>query len=86
MSDMADPKTLKTLIEAGSVRDALAVADGRKWRAEINVGMSRRAISTKRGELRMWSSLDSLARYLKEVGIVKWSVDATYLSSQDQMI
>ena len=86
MVDMVKPETLRALIEAGSVRDAMAVADGRRWRVEVSVGMTRRAIATRRGELRQWSSLDAVARYLRERGIARWAVDAADMSSQEGVL
>lgn len=86
MGDMVKPETLRELVEAGSVRDALVTADGRKWRIEVAVGMTRRGVATRRGELRQWSSLDAVARYLRGMGIARWMVDAAHMSGQEGML
>jgi len=86
MGDMVKPETLRALVEAGSVRDALVTADGRKWHVEISVGMARRAVATRRGQLRQWSSLDAVARYLRGMGVARWMVDAADMSEQEAML
>jgi hypothetical protein len=75
--DMLGPDELRTLASAGAVVETLVIADGRRWRCEVRTGLERRAVATRRGGVRYWSSLDSAARYLRERGIARWAVDAT---------
>mgnify|MGYP006423835013 CR=1 FL=1 len=73
MTGVKEP-VFKELVSAGSVRDIIAVAQGRHWHIEAQIGLERRPVQAKRGHLRSWGSLDTLARYLRRMGVAEWRI------------
>ncbi len=74
--DTLSPSQLAALTDAGAIQAARAVADGRRWRLEVRAGMHWQLVATRRGRVRYWSRLDSLAGYLRRFGIGRWEVEA----------
>ncbi|OJA66144.1 hypothetical protein BGV71_32125 [Burkholderia ubonensis] len=75
-TDTIDQKTLSGLIEAGAVRTAHVVGQRGGWGVLFKYGMTERPLATQRGHVRMWSKFETLAAYLRELGIVRFDVDA----------
>jgi len=73
--DTLSPAQLSALVDAGAIQTARAVADGRRWRLEVCAGMRWQLVATRRGQVRYWSRLDSLARYLRRLGVGRWEVE-----------
>lgn len=75
-TDTIDQKTLSGLIEAGAVRSAHVVGQRGGWGVLFRYGMTERPLATQRGNVRTWANFETLATYLRELGIVRFEVDA----------
>lgn len=71
-----DHSTLTTLAQAGAVRGACAVGQPGGWGIVVQYGNAERALAAKRGELRVFKKFDTLAFYLKNLGIDQFRIDA----------
>ena len=72
-----DETTAQTLIEAGSVRGARVTAQGRSWSVELQTGSGQWVpLVAARGHVRTWKSLDTLVRWLRDLGVAQFSLDA----------
>jgi len=61
---------LKLLIEAGAVDSAIVIAKADQWMLNIVFGDTEKTILAKNsGKARIWRKLDTLAKYLSELGI-----------------
>ena len=73
-----DEKTLKTLIEAGSVKQLQIIADGALF--HVNVVTAKKgtitALTTKR-TVKTWSTLDATAKWVRSLGIGKAQLDVS---------
>lgn len=69
--------TLRELVAAGAVREAAAVAHGSRWALVVRYGGIERVLAARKTKKpRSWVHLDSLARYLAEIGIHQFTTDA----------
>ena len=73
-----DHAALSTLIEAGAVRAAQVVGQPGGWGVVIQYGMTQRTLAAKRGAVRIFRRFETLAAYLRDLGIVKYQVDASH--------
>lgn len=71
-----DYSTLAHLIAAGAVRTANIVGQPGGWAVVVAYGTTERALAVKRGEVRIFRKFETLANYLKEMGLVQYQVDA----------
>lgn len=70
MANLIKEPTLRELIVTGAVRSATLVrTDGERYALELDVGMRRAMVGTKRGTVRTWRHLDTAAGYLRDLGI-----------------
>ncbi len=76
-SDTIDHLTLSRLVAAGSVREASVVGQPGGWGVVIQCGMTERALAAKRGAVRVFRKFETLAGYLKDMGVTRYQVDAT---------
>ena len=72
-----DHATLEHLVAAGAVRGANVVGQPGGWGLVVQYGMTERALAAKRGAVRTFRKFETLAGYLKDIGIFKYQVDAT---------
>lgn len=72
--------TLKALVEAGTVREAVAIGDGDRWSLVVKVGMTERPLIAQRGNVRQFRNLETGLALLRSVGVGRCSV---HLSSWD---
>lgn len=70
-----DERTLKTLLDAAAVRRARIIAQGARFRVEIDAPGKTFTLETARGELRLWPSLPAAAKWLKGLGIAEAALD-----------
>jgi hypothetical protein len=75
-TDTIDQKTLSSLIEAGAVRSAHVIGQRGGWIVLFTYGKTERPLATQRGHVRTWAHFETLAAYLRELGIVRFEVDA----------
>lgn len=78
MSDAINEATLRELLDSGAVRGIVIIGEGDSWAVEAEIGTQRRVLRSDRSPVRVWKSMDRLARWLREdLGIAEWRVDAT---------
>lgn len=75
-SETIDHHTLTRLVEAGAVRGATVIGQPGGWGVVVQYGMTERAIAAKRGPVRVWRRFETLANYLKDLGLYRYQVDA----------
>ena len=76
-AETIDQKTLSGLIEAGVSPSARVVGQRGGWAVQVKYGLAERPLATQRGEVRVWVKFETLATWLRELGIRSFSVDAT---------
>jgi len=75
-SSTIDHNTLAHLVEAGTVRGADVIGQPGGWGVVIKYGMTERALAARRGAVRVFKKFESLVKYLKEIGIAEYRVNA----------
>lgn len=81
-TDTIDQATLEHLIEAGAVRSANIVGQPGGWEVVVQYGKTNRALAAKRGAVRLFRKFETLANYLKGMGLEQYQVDARGFDSQ----
>lgn len=71
-----DHVTLQRLVEAGAVREAEVIGQPGGWGVVIKCGAVKRALAVRRGAVRIFRHFETLAAYLKEIGISQFDVNA----------
>ena len=75
-SETIDHATLEHLVSAGAVTAANVVAQAGGWGVVVSYGTASRALAAKRGAVRIFRKFETLAGYLKDIGIAQFQVDA----------
>ena len=70
-----DHSTLKRLLEAGASVGAEVVGAAGGWGVVINYGRARQTLAATRGNPRTFRQFETLAGYLKDLGIVEYRVN-----------
>lgn len=70
-----DHATLEHLSQAGAVRGACVVGQPGGWGVVIQYGTTERTLAAKRGAVRIFKKFETLASYLKTVGIEEFKTD-----------
>ncbi|MDI2111778.1 antitoxin PaaA2 family protein [Commensalibacter nepenthis] len=69
--------TLSKLVEAGTVSGAHVVGQNGGWSVFIQFGKIKKQLITKNNhDIRLFKKLETLVSYLRNIGIVKFDVDA----------
>jgi hypothetical protein len=71
-----DHGTLRRLLGAGVQVGAEVVGHGARWGVVIRHGRIRQTLASTRGGPRVFRQFETLAGYLKDLGIVEYRVDA----------
>lgn len=71
-----DHGSLRRLIEAGAPVGAEVVGVGGSWGVLIRYGRSSQTLAATRGKPKTFRQFETLASYLKELGIVEYRVNA----------
>ncbi len=79
-------ETLRELVAAGSVRDILLVAHGRKWSVMIRTGMAESPLLTDRGQVREFGKLETAVSLIRDTGIGRLTLDATQFDKHQQSL
>lgn len=74
--DTIDHVTLSHLVEAGAVRGVDVIAHAGGWGVVIRYGMTERALAARRGAVRTFRRFETLATYLKALGLFHFNVNA----------
>lgn len=73
-----DHGTLSRLVEAGAVSGAHVIGQPGGWALIVKYGMHERTLAAKNsGAVRVWRRFETLASYLKEIGLTQFEVDAS---------
>lgn len=71
-----DHATLRGLVDAGAHVGAEVVGSGGSWSIVINYGRSSQTLATARGRPKTFRQFETLASYLRVLGIVQYRVNA----------
>lgn len=77
MPETIDQGMLEKLVESHSVRGASVVAQTGGWGVVIQYGTKEGALAVRRGNVRLWSKLETLVSFLSRMGIDHFKVDAS---------
>ena len=66
---------LAKLVESGSVRAAHVIGLAGGWGIIVKCGKTVRPLAAQRGKVRLFSRLETVAAYLKGIGIARFDVD-----------
>lgn len=78
MGDTINHNALKHLIEASAISSAVAEANGDVWSLKVLTGDIHKTVMAKNsGEPRKWRKLDTLAKYLKQIGLNSFEINAS---------
>lgn len=76
-TETIDHGTLARLVEAGVVRGAHVVGQPGGWAVVVRYGAHERSLVTKNSHsVRVWRRFETLATYLKDMGLTQFDVDA----------
>lgn len=64
----------RLLIESKAVRGVQIVPAGGRWAVVLLIGLQERPIASKREDVRTWASLDTVAGWLKGLGLAEASL------------
>ena len=71
-----DNNAIKLLVDAGAIKSVSIVADGASIHALITtIAGTPQPATTQQGKIKMWSSIDSAAKYIRSLGIGKVRLD-----------
>lgn len=73
-----DHRTLAKLADEQAMQDIIAVGQPGGWCVEVDLNGTRGRLVSKRGGARLFGRFETLAGYLKRVGIEHFSVDAEH--------
>lgn len=80
-TSVIDHTTLTSLAQSGEVSNARVVAQAEGWSILVTHGMAEQTLTEDRnGQVRIFPKLDTLVAYLREIGIVRFHVDAGNVS------
>ena len=72
-----DHSTLRRLVDAGAHVGAEVVGGAGGWGVVISYGRASQTLAATRGAPRTWRQFETLAAYLKDLGIVEYRVNTT---------
>ena len=80
-SETINHNALKFMVEADAINKAIAVAHADKWSLHIQYGSdeirTKTVIAKNSGKTRIWRKLDTLAKYLLDLGVYTFETDVT---------
>ena len=76
-----DHGTLRRLVDAGAQVGAEVVGGAGGWGVVIRYGRASQTLAATRGAPRTWRQFETLASYLKELGIVEYRVNTAEFTS-----
>lgn len=74
-AETIDHSTLEHLAGAGAIRGASVIGQPGGWGVVFQYGSTERALAAKRGQVRIFKKFDTLAIYLKQIGIEHFKTD-----------
>lgn len=94
-SESINHNALKFLVEADAVNQVTAVAYADKWSLRVRLGNKdadsgetneKTVVSKNSGKTRVWRKLDTLAKYLQDLGVNKFATDVTKYDPSKQTL
>lgn len=67
-------RELKLLLEAGALKSIQVIAQGSLFHVEAKTAAGCKVVMTGRGEVRQWRSIDSCAKWLRNVGFGRFEL------------
>lgn len=91
MSDLEkiNHSALKILVEANAVNKVTALAYADKWSLRIMCGANNNekiVVAKNSGKTRVWRKLDTLAKYLRDLGVHQFETDVTKYDPSKQTL
>ena len=68
-------RTLRALIEAGAIKRIHIIAEGSYFQVKADTATGSVAASTVNGKIKTWRTLDSVAKWIRALGIGNASLD-----------
>ena len=68
-------KIIKTLVEAGAIKKIKLTAEGSLIYVEAYIGAEATMVTTIKGKLKTWSTVDSAVKWVRSLGIGKMQLD-----------
>lgn len=68
---------LRQLIEIGSVTQAIVVGQEHGFAVQFQAGRSEKVLTTAKGGVRLFASLDTVSSFVRDLGIERFEVDMT---------
>ncbi len=78
VADTIDQTTLLNLVQSGAVKAANVVGQPGGWGVIVMFGHVQKALSVRRGKIRVFRKLDTLVEFLRGVGLMQYQVDASH--------
>lgn len=80
-----DHSTLSRLVEAGVVRGAHVVGQPGGWSVMVKYGVHEHPLATTNTRaVRVWRHFETLAAYLKDMGVTQFDVDAANFDRESE--
>jgi len=64
----------RLLVESGAVRGSVVVRTGERWAVVLTVGLVEMTLASKREDVRLFAKIDTVADWLRDIGIKDFSV------------
>jgi len=68
-------KTLRELVEAGSIRSAVLIGVLGGISLKVRYGLVEKSLELDRGGVRVWRSLDAAAKFCRSLGLAQIELD-----------
>ena len=80
-----DERTLRTLVEAGSVKQMRIIGDGALFHVDVVTEKKGTVTAlTAKGAVKTWATLDATARWIRSLGIGKAQLDVARWDTQQK--
>ena len=73
-------KMLKTMVDAAAVKRARIIANGSRFHVEVDAPGKSFTVETGKGAVRTWTSIDSAAKWLRNLGIGQVALEPAHWS------
>ena len=73
-------KMLKTMVDAAAVKRARIIANGSRFHVEVDAPGKSFTVETGKGAVRTWTSIDSAAKWLRNLGIGQVALELAHWS------
>ena len=78
VSNTVNHNTLLHLVEAGAIESATVSANDDMWQLSVTVGGNNKIVIAKNSKSpRIWRKLDTLAKYLKKLGLDTFDINVS---------